>query len=558
MTRTAFLTILILLTLSCSRTSNNISPTGWSALGEPFDSLSRRLELGLIGEMQEDSINILAQMFDRAARSADAPANARCRAHYWNARAAGRLKQYDVMEKEYDLALQCASGEEREYLSHRIGWMREDMDSFSRIEWYRYLVKELNYYESVGDSVMMCARNLQLQHLMNDAGFKRRAITYMEAADRCCEAINRYTHFPGPVINKACMLYDEGDEQEAGEIFKRLLNDKIAMKDEAISALVYYNMYQIYKDSAALASADSIIRIHDYNNLSPVVTACLMELALKQGNLTKADSLASVAEKLDHLSIQSYHRMFTLNMIAKVRERCGDPQKAMTAYKMYAEEADSVLQSMRDNEVVSQEMQALINEADMKIEREKQEHNRNILWLVLGIAALISLAAILLHRRWKRLNMRRKEAELSKSESEQQRIAMQIASDKREQIIASTIDNLLKMQADGSVHSSDMSKLLRMLRENDTDGICSDSFQKLFTTIRPQFISRLLTQAPNLSEAAVRLACYSVIGMDTKEIASAMNVRPESVKQARWRLRKALGLPQGADLHRHLRSLLEE
>ncbi len=53
---------------------------------------------------------------------------------------------------------------------------------------------------------------------------------------------------------------------------------------------------------------------------------------------------------------------------------------------------------------------------------------------------------------------------------------------------------------------------------------------------------------PGSGTSALRVACYAYIGLDTKEIAQVMNVRPESVKQARWRLRKALSLPPEVDL----------
>ena len=53
----------------------------------------------------------------------------------------------------------------------------------------------------------------------------------------------------------------------------------------------------------------------------------------------------------------------------------------------------------------------------------------------------------------------------------------------------------------------------------------------------------------------MRLASYLVTGMDNKMIASTMGIRPESVKQARWRLRSKLALEKGASLEEALRKL---
>ena len=39
----------------------------------------------------------------------------------------------------------------------------------------------------------------------------------------------------------------------------------------------------------------------------------------------------------------------------------------------------------------------------------------------------------------------------------------------------------------------------------------------------------------------MKLAVYMALGLDNKHIARLTGVRPESVKQAKWRLRKKMG-----------------
>lgn len=56
----------------------------------------------------------------------------------------------------------------------------------------------------------------------------------------------------------------------------------------------------------------------------------------------------------------------------------------------------------------------------------------------------------------------------------------------------------------------------------------------------------------------MRLAGYISIGLGTKEISELMNVRPESVRQARWRLRKTLGLEDESELFPMLSRMLGE
>jgi hypothetical protein len=88
--------------------------------------------------------------------------------------------------------------------------------------------------------------------------------------------------------------------------------------------------------------------------------------------------------------------------------------------------------------------------------------------------------------------------------------------------------------------------------------IGSDNFIELFARQYPMFISRLRQKSPRISDAALRLAGYIAIGLSTKEIVEVMNVRPESVRQAKWRLRRTLGIVREEDLYPLLSSLLDQ
>lgn len=62
---------------------------------------------------------------------------------------------------------------------------------------------------------------------------------------------------------------------------------------------------------------------------------------------------------------------------------------------------------------------------------------------------------------------------------------------------------------------------------------------------------------PGVKEYDVRLASLIAMGLDNKQIAAALAIRPESVKQARWRLRTRMGLTSGDSLAAALAHLLE-
>ena len=60
---------------------------------------------------------------------------------------------------------------------------------------------------------------------------------------------------------------------------------------------------------------------------------------------------------------------------------------------------------------------------------------------------------------------------------------------------------------------------------------------------------------PDISDGMLRLAVLVASGLNSKEIASTLNIQPESVKKQRYRLRLMLNLEQGQNLTDYLRSM---
>jgi len=69
-----------------------------------------------------------------------------------------------------------------------------------------------------------------------------------------------------------------------------------------------------------------------------------------------------------------------------------------------------------------------------------------------------------------------------------------------------------------------------------------EKFRLYFNSVYPDFVFGLKKSFPNLSGAELRLVMLAKMGMNTKETASMLGISAESVKKARYRLRKKLGL----------------
>lgn len=69
-----------------------------------------------------------------------------------------------------------------------------------------------------------------------------------------------------------------------------------------------------------------------------------------------------------------------------------------------------------------------------------------------------------------------------------------------------------------------------------------EKFKQYFSSVYPDFLFGLKKSFPNLSAGELRLVMLAKMGLSTKESASILGISAESVKKARYRLRKKLGL----------------
>ena len=80
-------------------------------------------------------------------------------------------------------------------------------------------------------------------------------------------------------------------------------------------------------------------------------------------------------------------------------------------------------------------------------------------------------------------------------------------------------------------------------------------FQLSFEAVHSGFIQILSETHPELSPAEIKLSIFLKLGMNTKDISNLLYLAPESVKVARSRLRKKMGLSLTHNLQSYLSAL---
>lgn len=178
---------------------------------------------------------------------------------------------------------------------------------------------------------------------------------------------------------------------------------------------------------------------------------------------------------------------------------------------------------------------------------------RTRLWI--SLIAAIGLGSILLWAQWMR---RRKEREI---DDEKQKVAalenqkLNYELDFKKQELTSKVLQLCrkneflqslekevkgyKSETEGSERQR-LEKLSRKINRDmdaDTDW---EQFLKSFETVHPDFNKLILQKYPNFAPNDIRMACLMRMNLASKDIANLLNVTPDSVKKARYRMRKKM------------------
>lgn len=159
--------------------------------------------------------------------------------------------------------------------------------------------------------------------------------------------------------------------------------------------------------------------------------------------------------------------------------------------------------------------------------------------------------------RIQRLRFQRELTRRERDEMARRLIATQAAMDESETLITKVGKEIGSMADSGRLPDGETRHIVSAIKSHSAMKEDRESFMDSFAAVHPEFAQGLRNANEAFTEPDIRLATYIVMGMDTKRIASTMGIRPDSVKQGRWRLRQKLALPKGESLEKALRSYLD-
>jgi DNA-binding CsgD family transcriptional regulator len=116
-------------------------------------------------------------------------------------------------------------------------------------------------------------------------------------------------------------------------------------------------------------------------------------------------------------------------------------------------------------------------------------------------------------------------------------------------------ENLEKIKHSPELFKVEFRRLVMLLKKESAEDKDWEVFKSYFSEVHNNFDLKIKEIAADISEKEIRLASFIRMNLSTKEIASMLNVLPDSVLKSKYRLKKKLGLDKEADLTQFLKTL---
>ncbi len=255
-----------------------------------------------------------------------------------------------------------------------------------------------------------------------------------------------------------------------------------------------------------------------------------------------------------------------------VLEKMDQHKKALINFKESKKVSDSIYNIEKINaveelktiyETEKKEAQIALQNGEIKTLNAQAENDRLTKTLYgIGMFSFIAIAGLLyfgFKQRMKRNRIEReKQEEIYKQEIEFKK--KELASQtlhlvQKSSFIQELKENLEKIKKSPELFKVEFRRLVMLLKKESAEDKDWEVFKSYFSEVHNNFDKKIKVLSEDITEKEIRLASFLRMNLTTKEIASMLNVLPDSVIKSKYRLKKKLTLTKEDDLTQFLNTL---
>ncbi len=457
----------------------------------------------------------------------------------------------------------------------------------------RYAFKALDLFNAIGDTLETARAYAGIANMYVDMENYHKALKYFYEAEKLLKYKKNTLTYADLQFDIGIVLLKKGAYEDAANRFSNSLNvyEKRGIREGVAEA--YLQLGQCYtgendypKARLYLHNAGRIFKkLKSVKNLI-YTDMYLGTVFLREGVYDSAEYYLQKTNRLARRLNQAPEQKNTLKLLAELYRKMNNPA-ALDYYEQYIALRDSIEGAKVKMKMAELETKYETSKKEKKILKlellEKTQRVKNQRLFILLIVVLFIFLGTVIFVFFKRKHEREalmqqniiseKNKALALMELEQTKLkAEKLEEELNHKIKQLTTHSLNMMQRSEMLQEiqslldkailldeEEKTKILVSLKGKIEHLLKSDKdwklFKMYFESINKSFFSRLLERNPNLTENELRLAALIKMGLSVKETASILNVSLQSVKNARYRLKQKLNLPNGEDLNRYIESI---
>ena len=457
-----------------------------------------------------------------------------------------------------------------------------------------YAMAALKTFEQSGDSIRIASALGTIANIFLSTGNLASAKDYFKKAQNYLK-YQKSTLLYSQVLQALAGIYrEDGVNDSSILLFQQALVIAKRMNNKLLTGKIMMNMANTLKadskpDDALELYRKALALFINLNSKKDInhVTYSLGETFLQIHNYDSSEyyllKSLDVSKQLNHALIYEG----SLKQLYLLYEEKQSYKDALFYQKIYTQYHDSITgenvqlkiaELETKYETAKKEQQILELEHQQEIEKSEKETQRIIFIGIIFALAMIVFGILQKRKKDKQIHLQKeivhhKEKELTKAELEKSKLKeeelQQSILYKSKQLSTHALHMMQKntmlheMQADIKTLSKkasvddkqDFKRINQQINQSLRSHKDWDVFKLYFEDVNKNFYQKLMKINPDLTTNDHRLCALIKLNMTSKEMASVLNVAPNSVKSSRYRLKKKLGLDVEADLEGFIRGL---
>ncbi len=463
---------------------------------------------------------------------------------------------------------------------------------------FKYAMKDyftiLKIYEQQNDSTHISRTMGNIANLYMDIGKPENAKTYLLQAIEYAAPLGYDTRYADPLNNYGALVYDEQKYDSAYIYFDsaRRIYEKTGKPDAIATGYENVGVTQVYlnQKEQGFKNLHHAYRMFDSLNMIKDKVSVLLDMGLAFEKTGNNDSVIYYYLKSYELSKAigfNYGKKLSLFNLYQTTKKSGNYKNSLGWHELYTSLKDSLEnENLKENlqeleakyQTVKQEKTILELREKELIEKSRRKLLMSLLFIVISLVIFLALFIWLKRKkdveinRQKMLTLKQEknliEAQIAQKELEAEKLQNDIEFKTRQlaghalnmmqknkllQSISADIET--RLNSPGCTDKEAMKHILRNMQQGLNLDKDWDLFKIYFEQINERFFDRLKEINPALTGNDFRLCALIKLNMNIKEMASVLNISPDSLKNARYRLKKKLHLGSNESLSTFINSL---